>query len=82
MKPSNLLLPAVPAAGLIVGGEPRARNIPQPPTAKEKNMNAKGRYGAVNGLKMYYQVHGTGPPIAGKMGEEPVDFAAPCSTRP
>jgi pimeloyl-ACP methyl ester carboxylesterase len=63
MKPLNLLLPAALAAGLIVAGEPRARNAPQPPAAKEKNMNAKGQYAAVNGLRMYYEVHGTGPPL-------------------
>jgi pimeloyl-ACP methyl ester carboxylesterase len=63
MKPFNLLLPAALAAGLIVAGEPRARNASQPPAAKEKTTSARGQYATVNGLKMYYEVHGTGPPL-------------------
>ena len=52
------------------------------PAAKEKNMNARGQFAAVNGLKMYDAVHGTGPPVAGKRSEKPVDFAASGSTNP
>src|SRR6266851_6984352 len=29
----------------------------------EKNMDGKGSYAEVNGLKMYYEIHGTGKPL-------------------
>ena len=35
----------------------------RPPMADEANKEAQGQYAAVNGLKMYYEIHGTGRPL-------------------
>jgi pimeloyl-ACP methyl ester carboxylesterase len=51
------------ASALVVGGE--ARGKPAEPDRKGADMNAdaKGQYANVNGLKMYYEIHGTGRPL-------------------
>lgn len=41
-----------------------SRDCPRLPTKEaEMSNNARGRYAAVNGLKMYYEIHGTGQPL-------------------
>jgi pimeloyl-ACP methyl ester carboxylesterase len=35
----------------------------QPLKAEEANVDAKGKYASVNGLRMYYEIHGTGKPL-------------------
>jgi pimeloyl-ACP methyl ester carboxylesterase len=66
---------AVLAAALVVGCQRDQSVVPQkdetkksgdaarPPTGDDVNKNATGRYAAVNGLKMYYEIHGTGKPL-------------------
>jgi pimeloyl-ACP methyl ester carboxylesterase len=72
----NLPALAVLAAALVLGCEARAMPADRTtdetsksddaPTARkrdETNTDAKGKYAAVNGLKMYYEIHGTGRPL-------------------
>jgi pimeloyl-ACP methyl ester carboxylesterase len=70
--PAIAVLAAVLVVGCSVGGEPADRKTYEtgksddaPPARKgdETNMDAKGKYAAVNGLKMYYEIHGTGRPL-------------------
>src|SRR5258708_2529012 len=76
MKFLNFPALAVLAAALVVGCEAREKPADQktvetsqsddaPPTRKgeETNMDAKVKYATVNGLKMYYEIHGTGKPL-------------------
>jgi pimeloyl-ACP methyl ester carboxylesterase len=64
-----LTIPALVVLGsaLVVGGEAceQPANHEAPPTRKGADMNgdAKGQYATVNGLKMYYEIHGTGRPL-------------------
>ncbi len=51
--------PAGRATGEIRDGDPAAR----PPQGEDTTKDAKGQYASVNGLKMYYEVHGTGKPL-------------------
>jgi pimeloyl-ACP methyl ester carboxylesterase len=60
MKILNLPALAVLAAALIAGCEARAQPARQ---GDETSKDAKGKYATVNGLKMYYEVHGTGKPL-------------------
>jgi pimeloyl-ACP methyl ester carboxylesterase len=45
------------ALALLGEGPARAQEKTQPP------VGAKGQYASVNGLKMYYEIHGTGKPL-------------------
>src|SRR5688500_13046385 len=40
-----------------------AHSDAQPPARTQSQAQGAGRYAQVNGLKMYYEVHGTGRPI-------------------
>jgi pimeloyl-ACP methyl ester carboxylesterase len=51
-KPTLALFAALIAPALVKGDEPR-----------DKLAKAEGKYANVNGLKMYYEVHGTGRPL-------------------
>jgi len=41
----------------------KSADAARPPMADEANKEAQGQYAAVNGLKMYYEIHGTGRPL-------------------
>src|SRR5262249_3642113 len=58
--PALAVLALFLAPALVVGGEPRDR-----PTRTESGGTARtqGQYATVNGLKMYFEVHGTGKPL-------------------
>jgi pimeloyl-ACP methyl ester carboxylesterase len=61
MKALNLsaivFIAAVLVAGIGAGAKPAV------PKEDDANKDAKGRYAEVNGLRMYYEVHGTGRPL-------------------
>jgi pimeloyl-ACP methyl ester carboxylesterase len=72
----NLAALAVLAATLVVGCEAReqpadhktdgtGKSDNAPPVRKgvEMSNDAEGKYATVNGLKMYYEIHGTGRPL-------------------
>jgi pimeloyl-ACP methyl ester carboxylesterase len=67
MQILNLQALAVLVASLAAG--PNSDEIKKPADASparkedEKKMDVKGRYATVNGLKMYYEIHGTGRPL-------------------
>jgi pimeloyl-ACP methyl ester carboxylesterase len=76
MRILNFAALAVLAGAFVMGFESRenpvdhvtdeTRKSDDPPPLRqgeEKNMNAKGKYATVNGLKMYYEIHGTGRPL-------------------
>jgi pimeloyl-ACP methyl ester carboxylesterase len=76
MKTLNLPATAVLAAALVVGCELRAQpanhkkdedmktdSAARPRAGDGPNNNVKSNYATVNGLKMYYEVHGTGKPL-------------------
>jgi pimeloyl-ACP methyl ester carboxylesterase len=52
-----VLMTAALVAGIGAGAMPAA------PTEDDAGKDAKGRYAEVNGLKMYYEIHGTGRPL-------------------
>jgi pimeloyl-ACP methyl ester carboxylesterase len=58
--PALAVLAVLIAPALVVGDEPRDK-----PGKTETGGTAKveGKYATVNGLKMYYEVHGTGKPL-------------------
>jgi pimeloyl-ACP methyl ester carboxylesterase len=64
MKTLNVLALAVFAVlvvpALVVGDEPRDKPTKTEPGGATK---VQGQYATVNGLKMYYEVHGTGKPL-------------------
>jgi pimeloyl-ACP methyl ester carboxylesterase len=51
-KPTLALFAALIAPAFVMGDEPR-----------DKPARTEGKYANVNGLKMYYEVHGTGKPL-------------------
>jgi pimeloyl-ACP methyl ester carboxylesterase len=55
------------ASALVMGGEPREQPANHEVTpglkGEEVDGDAKGKYATVNGLKMYYEIHGTGRPL-------------------
>jgi pimeloyl-ACP methyl ester carboxylesterase len=72
----SLPILALLAATFVVGSEPRERpaereadeirtsdDAPQAGKGEAANPDGKGQYAMVNGLKMYYEVHGTGRPL-------------------
>jgi len=76
MKTLNLPATAVLTAAMVVGCELRGKPADhrkdenmksdaasRPRAGNQPNEVAKGKYAAVNGLKMYYEVHGTGKPL-------------------
>ncbi len=76
MKALNLPALALIATALAVGFEARGRPVhrdrdeatknddgPASRKGDEVNKDAQGRYAAVNGLRMYYEIHGTGRPL-------------------
>jgi pimeloyl-ACP methyl ester carboxylesterase len=64
-----LTIPALVVLGsaLVVGGEaceqPANHELPPPRKGAEMDRDAKGKYATVNGLKMYYEIHGAGRPL-------------------
>lgn len=75
MKTLTLPAFAVLAAALVVGCQrdqpagpkkdatTKSDDAARPPMGNDLTKDAKGRYAAVNGLKMYYEIHGTGKPL-------------------
>jgi pimeloyl-ACP methyl ester carboxylesterase len=53
------------AAALVAGLEARGKggDGPTAPKGNDVNQDAKGQYSEVNGLRMYYEIHGTGRPL-------------------
>ena len=45
------------------GQESKRAHVVQSTVGNERNKNAKGSYALVNGLNMYYEIHGTGRPL-------------------
>ncbi len=76
MKTLNLPALALVTTALAVGFEARGRPVdrdrdeatenddgPASRKGDEVSKDAQGRYAAVNGLRMYYEIHGTGRPL-------------------
>jgi pimeloyl-ACP methyl ester carboxylesterase len=71
----NLQVLALLVAALVVGCEAREKpadpktdetrksDDTPPPKGDDMDKDAKGNYATVNGLKMYYEIHGTGRPL-------------------
>jgi pimeloyl-ACP methyl ester carboxylesterase len=51
------------SAGRRTGEIGRSESSPPVSQGEETNMDDKGQYADVNGLKMYYEIHGTGRPL-------------------
>jgi hypothetical protein len=57
-RPKGVLMKALPLLAVLIapilgiGAEPR-----------DKRAKAEGEYASLNGLKMYYEVHGIGKPL-------------------
>jgi alpha-beta hydrolase superfamily lysophospholipase len=61
MKALNLSTIVLTAAALVAGIGAGAK--PAVPKEDDANQDASGRYADVNGLRMYYEIHGTGRPL-------------------
>jgi pimeloyl-ACP methyl ester carboxylesterase len=55
--PMLALIAAIAGSAVVVGGAPRGADTAGPVG------NVQGKYASVNGLKMYYEIHGTGRPL-------------------
>src|SRR5262245_52350457 len=66
-----LALLSVLAGALVLGSQPhdssvgteKSSDAVQPTSGTEAKKDSAGQYAAVNGLKMYYEVHGAGRPL-------------------
>jgi pimeloyl-ACP methyl ester carboxylesterase len=67
MEISTMPALATLALTLVLGGEPPEQpanhEVPPPRKGADMNGDARGQYANVNGLKMYYEIHGTGRPL-------------------
>jgi len=60
-KPSLTLLALLTVSALLVGCRPSDQSATQGTGGPAQTV--KGNYASINGLKMYYEIHGTGRPL-------------------